>query len=203
MTKLLGSWERTISEVKGMEYNCGFCGIVVGPSLRYICTGIKRVNGGHTTNTRFATIAICPNCNKPTYLSEDLKEHIPGPLIGNSLKYLPQEIENLYNEARNCISVNAYTSSVLSCRKLLMNVSVSKGAPLGKKFIEYVNFLDENHYTPPDSKEWVDHIRKTGNEATHDIPSIEKDDAIELLEFTEMLLRFMYEMPGKMMRHRK
>lgn len=203
MSKLLGSWDRTISEIRGVEYNCGFCGIIVGPSMRYTCSGLKRIGGGNSKIVKYAAIAICPNCNKPTYLSEDLTEHVPGPLISNSLQHLPKEIESLYDEARNCISVNAYTSSVLSCRKLLMNVSVTKGAPIGKKFIEYVTFLDENHFTPPDSKEWVDHIRKTGNEATHDIPSIEKDDAIELLEFTEMLLRFVYELPGKMQKHRK
>lgn len=200
MTRLLGTWEASKKAVSDYEYNCGYCGILVGPSMRYACSTTTSQKRETTT---YGNILLCPKCNKPTFIRNNPKEHVPGPMVGEKLEHLPQDIENLYNEARSCISVNAYTSSVLSCRKLLMNISVAKGAPPGKKFIEYVNFLDEKHFTPPDSKEWVDHIRKMGNEATHDIPSIEKEDAIELLGFTEMLLRFVYEMPGKMQKYRK
>lgn len=123
--------------------------------------------------------------------------------MGEEIEHLPSGVDQLYNEARKCISVNASSSAVLSCRKLLMNVSVSKGADPGKQFAYYVKFLEENHFIPPDSRDWVDHIRKKGNEATHEIPSVSKDDAIELLEFVEMLLRFVYEMPGKMAKYRE
>ena len=80
----------------------------------------------------------------------------------------------------------------------LMNIAVSKGAKEGLSFQEYVNYLDSKRYTPPDSKEWVDHIRKKGNEATHEIALKTKNDAIELINFVEMLLKFIYEFPGKM-----
>jgi hypothetical protein len=192
--KLGGSWYGA-SETKGNSYTCGYCGLKSGPSRYYYCDGKPH---------RFGSIYICPNCNRPTFISYDGKEQVPGPILGEEIEYLPPSIEELYNEARKCITVNAYTSSVLSCRKLLMNVSVSKGAEAGKTFAFYVTFLEENHFIPPNSREWVDHIRKKGNEATHEIPSLTKDDAVELLEFTEMLLRFVYEMPGRMAaRHSK
>jgi len=47
----------------------------------------------------------------------------------------------------------------------------------------------------------VDHIRQKGNEATHEIPNMGNEDAVELLEFIEMLLRVVYELPGKMKKH--
>jgi hypothetical protein len=43
----------------------------------------------------------------------------------------------------------------------------------------------------------VDHIRTKGNEATHEIVLMTKADAEELIAFTEMLLKFVYEFPAK------
>lgn len=197
MTRLEGIWRSAIQSVSNNAYTCGYCDSYAGPSVAYQCLYSF---AGETSTVGF--IYLCPKCNKPTFLNIGTGEQVPGKRIGNTLEYLPKDIEQLYDEARKCISVNAPTSAVLSCRKLLMNVSVTKGAKAGEKFAFYVNFLEENHYIPPNSKEWVDHIRKKGNEATHEIPNLSQDDAIELIEFTEMLLRFVYELPGKMQKHR-
>lgn len=71
------------------------------------------------------------------------------------------------------------------------------------KNFQFTHFLRLTYYHWANSSEWVDHIRTKGNEATHEIPSMNKEDAIELLEFVEMLLRFVYEMPGKMIRFKE
>lgn len=194
---LKGSWNQSIQTITGYSYICGHCGANAGPSSRYKAEyyegGSSRVSG---------SVFICPQCNQPTFQTVDKKVQIPGPLFGEEVNFLPEDIQQLYEEARKCISVNAFTSAVLSSRKLLMNVSVSKGADPGKSFAFYVTYLEDNHFIPPNSRDWVDHIRKKGNEATHEIPSIDKDDAIELLGFTELLLRFVYEMPGRMNKYK-
>lgn len=41
-----------------------------------------------------------------------------------------------------------------------MNIAVDQGAKEGLKFIEYVTYLSDNGYTPPNGKHWDDHIRK-------------------------------------------
>jgi len=76
-----------------------------------------------------------------------------------------------------------------------MNIAVSQGAKEGLEFIKYVNYLSDKGYIPPNGKHWVDHIRKKGNEATHEIALMKENDAKELMAFTEMLLRFVYEFP--------
>ena len=48
----------------------------------------------------------------------------------------------------------------------------------------------------PIPKDWVDHIRRKGNEANHEIVSMSRDDAKDLIIFIEMLLKFMYEFPN-------
>jgi Domain of unknown function (DUF4145) len=98
--------------------------------------------------------------------------------------------KTIATEARLCMTVNSFTSAVLTCRKLLMHIAVEKGAPTGQSFLEYVEYLAEKHYVPPDGKGWVDHIRTKGNEANHVIKIMSSDDAKDLIEFSEMLLKF-------------
>lgn len=95
------------------------------------------------------------------------------------------------------MKVDAFTSSVLATRKLLMNVSASLGAQAGETFIHYVNFLESNGYIPPKARGWVNHIRQKGNEATHEIPAIKKEDAEELLTFMEMILKLAFDYPAR------
>jgi len=79
----------------------------------------------------------------------------------------------------------------------LMHIAVDKGAPAGKTFIEYVEYLADNHYVPLNGKIWVDHIRTKGNEANHEINIMAKADALNLINFIEMLLRIIYEFPSR------
>ena len=78
-----------------------------------------------------------------------------------------------------------------------MSIAVAQSAPEGKKFIEYVEYLADNGYVPPNGKGWVDHIRKRGNEANHEINLMSRADAEELISFSEMLLKFIYEFPAR------
>ena len=80
---------------------------------------------------------------------------------------------------------------------MLMNIAVAQGAGEGLKFIEYVEYLAANGFIPPNGRAWVDHIRRKGNEATHEIALMKKVDAEELIAFVEMLLKFVYEFPAR------
>ena len=174
--------------------------IITLPSKSYICgncgNSLASAHGFSASSPRegviVACIYICHFCFRPTYFDKEGNQ-IPGSPYGNKVNNLPSEVETLYNEARNCTSCNAYTASVLCSRKLLMNIAVSKGAEEGLKFIEYVEYLSNKHFIPPDGKEWVDYIRTKGNEATHEISIMKKEDAEELITFIEMLLKFIYE----------
>lgn len=42
----------------------------------------------------------------------------------------------------------------------------------------------------------MDHIRRRGNEATHEIKLMTAAEAQELIVFTEMLLKFIFEFPA-------
>jgi hypothetical protein len=78
-----------------------------------------------------------------------------------------------------------------------MNVAASLGAPPAEKFVVYVKYLSDNGFVPPNARGWVDHIRDKGNEATHEIPSMGRPDAEDLITFIEMILKLVYEFPNR------
>lgn len=186
------NWEQ-VKELSSKDYKCGYCGTSISSAKGYHAN--KRVSGQVQIVGR---IYICHKCLKPSFF-DDKGNQTPGPIIGASVKHIPDpNIEAMINEAKACYSINAFTSSVMCCRKLLMNISVAQGAKEGKGFVDYVDYLNDNNYIPPNGKEWVDSIRKLGNEANHQIEFKTKKEASRILNFTEMLLRFIYELPGIM-----
>lgn len=172
------------------KYTCGHCSREIASEFGWYAL---RTGGG---GTAVANIYLCHYCTQPTYFSPDGMQW-PGISPGSDVQNLPQSIDRLYNEARDCVAVNAFTASVLCSRKLLMNIAVQEGANVGLKFIEYVEFLSGQGYVPPKAKTWVDHIRTKGNEATHEIADMTQADAIELINFLEMILRFIYDFPAR------
>lgn len=183
---LEGNMERwqQLNDLGSQNFKCKFCDKEVATRKGYF---------RKETNWR---IYICPHCARPTFFEGAIQ--IPAPLLGNDVEKLPENIKILYNEIRDCTGINAYTSAILSCRKLLMHIAVEQGAPKGKNFIEYVDFLATKGYVPPNGKEWVDHIRSKGNEANHEIVLMEKENVLDLINFIEMLLKFIYEFPRRM-----
>lgn len=168
------------------RFICGYCGAQIAS------------NRGYTFSNSTKTIYICHECDRPTFIDYD-ETQTPGPIIGYPVKHIPDEkVEQLFDEAKKCFSISAFTSTVMCCRKLLMNIAVSEKAKEGLSFVEYVNYLNDNNYITPKGKQWVDSIRKLGNEANHKIAFKTQKEAERILTFTEMLLRFIYEMAGIM-----
>lgn len=142
-------------------------------------------------------VCICPHCGNPTYFNRYGRQ-IPGAPFGGLVSGINEKgIEDLYNEARRAYAETCYTAVVLCCRKLLMHLSVSKGASEGLSFAKYVDFLDSNHFVPPGARAWIDKIREKGNDANHEIVIMTQQEAEDMISFSEMLLKILYEFPAK------
>ncbi len=182
------NWQH-IQTQSSRSYTCGYCGNPLASEKGYFA---QRSDTGHPS----VWIYICHHCLKPTYFDIDGIQ-TPGARLGGDVTGInEQNVADLYDEARDSYSVNAFTSTVLCCRKLLMHIAVSKGAQPNLKFIEYVEYLSQNNYIPPDAKDWVDHIRSKSNEANHEIVIMKEEDAKDLISFIEMLLKIIYEFPA-------
>jgi hypothetical protein len=177
------------------KWVCGYCGTSVAGHLGYY----RHPNiGGHFSldhMPKAATrIVICPGCEKPTYFEGE--NYWPGVAYGRPIKHLPPEIEEVYTQARQCMSVNGYVPAVLAARTILMHIAVNQGAKEGENFTVYVDHLVSGGFVPPNAKPWVDHVRAKGNAATHRIALMSKEDAEKVLRFIEMILLFLYEYPN-------
>lgn len=188
---MAGRWAET-QGLTSKSYTCGHCGNNLASMLGYQTV----VTSGSTATKSY--IYICHHCRKPTYFSSWLGDQVPGPAFGGPVDHIAsEEVKVLYEEARNCMKVNAHTAAVMCCRKLLMNVAVSEGAAEGKSFASYVRYLADQGHIPPKAAVWVDHIRDKGNEANHEIQIMGREDAERLIKFSEMMLRIMYEYPAE------
>jgi hypothetical protein len=180
---------KSIQGLPSKSYVCGKCGTSLSSEKGWVADD--------SSGRPAAFIYICHDCTYPTFIGPD-GEQIPGIPYGDSVPHVSDShVNELYEEARRSTAANAYTAAVLCCRKLLMHIAVAKGATSGQSFADYVDFLAKKGYVPPDGCEWVDHIRKKGNEANHEIAIMGRSDAEELIGFAEMLLRFIYEFPAR------
>lgn len=185
-------WNAT--DLSGVDYSCGYCGTHTTPSKGWISS---------TSENQQGFILICTKCNSPTFISRNTLDGsyikvVPAAKMGHTVSGLPPDVEALYDEARASTSTGAYTGAVLLCRKLLMHVAVEKQAVPGQQFIDYVNYLAQNGYIPPDGKGWLDYIRTKSNEANHEIVLMTPKDADDLISFSEMLLRLVYEFKSRL-----
>jgi hypothetical protein len=167
--------------VEARSYVCGFCDQLIASEK------------GWQSKVPAIYIRVCPSCQRPTFFEGGVAT--PAVAFGNSVKELPDAVRDLYQQARTSCSASAYTGAVLLLRKLLMHIAVDLKAPENQPFIAYVQYLADAGYVPPNGKAWVDHIRKRGNEANHEIVIMTATDARELIAFSEMLLKFIYEFP--------
>lgn len=180
-----GYWQQ-IQTINSKSYECS-CGNQVASE-----------KGWHTIMNPHWYIYVCPMCNKPT-LFKPGEEQVPGNRFGKTITDISDsDVANLYEEARDSFSVNAFTNVVLACRKLLMHIAVAQGAEEGKNFTEYVQYLADQHIIPATSIDWVDHIRQKGNEANHEIKIMTRTEAENLLTFSAMLLQMIYEFPARL-----
>lgn len=183
-------WYNT-SNLSNMGWMCGYCGKDVGGNIGFYRADSKKDK----------YIYICPHCENPTAFikeEDDGWKQFPGAVCGNEVEALPQSVKTLYGEIRRCIQYSSYTSAAMAMRKLLMHIAVEKGAEKDKNFVFYVDYLNSNGWIPPNGKDWVDAIRGGGNEAAHQIDPVSEESARQLLDFTEMLLKIVYEFPAKL-----
>lgn len=183
---------KDLSELDSKSYTCGYCGERINSNVGYFLTNEYHA-GREPSGEGF--IYICHNCNMPTFF--DYRSQVPASAYGRFFAkdiFPDEKTFLLYNEVRNCFKANAYSSCVLSARKLLMHIAVDCGAEEDKKFVYYVDYLDTNNYIPKNCKEWVDIIRSKGNEATHHIEIFNENDAKQIINFLEIIISVIYAM---------
>lgn len=167
------------------EYTCGYCGNKVSGIVvaKYNCIG------GYSS----VKWLICTCCGEGSVCTPGGRI-FPSTSYGPIIEGLPELIQDAYQEARDCFSVEAFSACELLCRKILMHIAVEKGAKEKESFTSYITFLSDKGYVTPPMKEWVELIREHGGKATHLIEKPDRKRAESTFMFTAELLRLIYEM---------
>ena len=145
-----GNWGNP-QNIRSGSYLCGYCGNRVASEK------------GYSSSTDAIFIALCPSCSLPTFFGVDYEGEqvrVPSNAPGNAAPNVPEALHRLYDEARRSAAAGAYTASVMASRKMLMNIAVTENAPAGKSFVEYVEYLADKGFVPPNGRVWVDYLRK-------------------------------------------
>ena len=175
-------WQNTHG-LHSKEFRCWNCGNIVASK-----SGFYASYGG----SYHEGIYICPHCNAPHIIDQENKE-IPGALPGKPVTKLPKMVNQVYEEARNCIAAGANTAAVMILRKILMNLAVEEGAQEGDSFANYVKYLCDNGFIHKRQHEQAKKIQRLGNDANHKIESRTRADALELLNLVQLILINNYE----------
>lgn len=112
--------------------------------------------------------------------------HTPGPVARRFLEGEQAYVRESWNAA-----VAMYRSALDIATKAMPDV------PDGATFFKRLEWLHDNHRITPDIRAWADHVRVEGNDALHDPDDFTQEDAKPLRFFTEMFLRYVFELPGE------
>lgn len=144
--------------------------------------------------------ARCVNCYRGVVLNQ-LLGMSPSPLPLGVPLGLEDETAVTWKEARICLGAGAHTASVMMCRKLLMHMAVTEGLPKkdsndrAPNFFQCIEHLQIEGVITKRNRAWADRIKDIGNEANHDLASIDEQQASTVAKFTFQLLREVYELP--------
>ena len=189
-------WDK-VQQLPSLDYVCWYCNTRISSDKGYrllVPHQLYDSNDLSYPDVFKAGIYLCHRCGYPTFLLNG--KQIPGIPFGKSFEHVPDIVNNIYNEARDCYSVNAFTAVVLLCRKILMHIAVEQGADENKNFVYYVDYLKEHNLITATSRDWVDKIRQVGNNANHELVKENSEEAKRILTFTSMLLMTTYEYPA-------
>lgn len=175
-------WQ-SLASLGAHTYVCGYCGTNTGTSHGYYMNGSAH------------KIFVCTNCGLPTLFYGNAQ--VPGANISIQFKNLPDGVDTIYKEITSSIQNTNDTGAVLLARKLLMHIAVEQGAEEGKTFTEYVQYLADKGFVPPNADKLLDFIRRVGNEKNHEIKIASPEESKKVLKFLEAILQFAYELAGE------
>lgn len=154
------------------------CGVASNPSTTGSPIGVKYALNG--SDSPWTVSALWPS-----HAQRDAPQHTPPAVARRFL-----EGEAAFERQSWNAAVAMYRSALDIATKQV------DGVPKGS-FFNRLQWLHEQHRITPDMKDWADHVRVEGNEALHDPEEFVEGDARPLRLFTEMFLRYMFELPGE------
>jgi hypothetical protein len=109
--------------------------------------------------------------------------------------HTPAPVAKRFIEGEDAFGRGNWNSAVAMYRSALDIATKGMDGVQGKDFYHRLEWLHDSQKITPDIKDWADHVRVEGNAALHDPEEFAEADAKALRFFTEMFLRYVFELP--------
>jgi hypothetical protein len=125
----------------------------------------------------------------------------PAPQTTKIPSHASDQLKRYYEQASNALKRKDWDASGAMSRKV---VDVSTQQLLGEESKKYgtikqrIDALADKSAITPDLKSWAHEIRLGGNDAAHDEDPYTETEAVELLDFADLYLTYVYSMPGRL-----
>ena len=169
---------------------CPYCNVKVRASSD------TRIFDASTGSIKYH-IFKCPECCMPITIGLDGKIIPPSQFLPfEDIPFTPAKIEKMYAECRKCYSNECFYAVIMVARTMIMHIAADFGAATNLKFIEYIDYLENEGYIAKHSRPWVDKIRKLGNQYIHELDEATKEEADLAITFIMYLLINVYKLPA-------
>lgn len=146
----------------------------------------------------------------PVKISGDLDPHYyvvdswPSPKQLAAPEHVPPSVSKRFIEGEDAFHRRNWNSAVAMYRSALdIATKAIDGVPAGLTFFKRLEWMFEHGRITRDIREWADQVRVDGNAALHEPEEFSEVDATSLRYFTEMFLRYVFELPGRVAEFRE
>ena len=109
--------------------------------------------------------------------------------------HLPADVESRYMEAVTIMGMAPESAGMMFRKTLDVALRCIRPDDRGN-LKQRIDKAAEGGAITPDLAEWAHRIRLDGNEAAHDADPISSDEVKELHRFTELVLLYLFSLPG-------
>jgi hypothetical protein len=111
--------------------------------------------------------------------------------------YTPRGTASRFVQGENAYVRGDWNAALAMYRSALdVATKAMDGVPSGT-FFDRLKWLHEQHRITPEIRGWGDHVRIEGNGALQDPDEFSEEDVKPLRLFTQMFLRYAFELPGE------
>lgn len=125
----------------------------------------------------------------------------PPPATPEAPDHLPPNVEAFFLEAAANVKTGPNAAGAMLRKSI--DVALKHVDPaLTGKLVSRINKAAESGKLTPELAEWAHHVRLEGNDAVHDDDPFTAEEAAALHEFTELVLMYLFTLPGMLKERR-
>lgn len=120
---------------------------------------------------------------------------------GQAPEDTPLTVARFFEQGTSSIELGNFDAAGMMFRKALeTSTKLLDGDLAGKRLVNRIDELAEQHKLTPDLAEWAHEVRLGGNEAAHEDEPFTLEEAVDLRNFIENFLRYSFTLPSAVKR---